>query len=92
MTPAVCVGSRVSACVCFVVCVGQVHTATSSFIVRGDGVSTLVATDASAPALSVSATASAFTNTAVAVSASRAATSGFWLLTVCESVGLVLAA
>jgi hypothetical protein len=75
--------------VCVIVAVrdwraAQAHTPSSlsSFAVRGDGVTTLVTTADKTTAVSVSATAAAFTKTVVAVSTTKAAAANFNLLTV----------
>ena len=69
---------------CAGVRVAQAHTpsSASSFAVRGDGVTTLVATDATTTAMSVSVTAVAFTKAVMAVSTTKAAATDFYLLKV----------
>jgi hypothetical protein len=69
---------------CAAVCAVQAHTPsdTSSFTVRGDGVTTLVASSAGTTAASVSATSATFTKTVVAVSTTKAAAANFFLFTV----------
>ena len=69
---------------CAAVRAAQAHTPsdTSSFTVRGDGVTTLVASAAGTTAASVSATSATFTKTVVAVSTTKAAAASFFLFTV----------
>ena len=69
---------------CAAVRAAQAHTpsSTSSFTVRGDGVTTLVASAADTTAASVSATSAGFTKTVVAVSTTKAAAADFFLFTV----------
>ena len=75
---------RGGACLCAAVRAAQAHTPsnTSSFTVRGDGVTTLVASAAETTAASVSATSAGFTKTVVAVSTTKAAAADFFLFTV----------
>ena len=75
---------RGGAWLCAAVRAAQAHTPsdTSSFTVRGDGVTTVVVSAAEATAVSVSATSAGFTETVVVVSTTKAAAADFFLFTV----------
>ena len=75
---------RGGAWLCAAVRAAQAHTPsdTSSFTVRGDGVTMVVASAADTTAASVSATSAGFTKTVVAVSTTKAAANNFFLFTV----------
>ena len=62
-------------------------SATASLTVRGDGATALMATSGETDAVSISAEATAFTKTVVAVSTTKAAAADFFLLRVGVAAG-----